>query len=115
MDQFKYGPSMVTIEFFSAGSRWSLEFLGPKMSSFVQIWKVFSKTVIISYNKSAQKCTFGFYLLIGNYTNEVRFKRCQKSNIFEKNMVAYFGFNCKNGNSSPILRLHPITRAGVIF
>merc|ERR1711873_372137 len=50
----------------------------------------------------------------GNYTNEIRLKVCQKSNISEeKNMVANFGFNCKNGKVSPILRLHAITRVRI--
>ena len=60
-------------------------------------------------HKSVQKCNFGFYSITGNYTNEIRLKVCQKSNISEENTVAKFGFYCKNGNFSPILRLHPIT------
>ena len=54
-------------------------------------------------HKSVQKCNFGFYSITGNYTNEIRLKVCQKSNISEENTVANFGFNCKNGNFSPIL------------
>merc|ERR1712209_325961 len=53
-------------------------------------------------HKSVQKCNFGFYSITGNYTNEIRLKVCQKSNISEKKMVANFGFNCKNGKVSPI-------------
>ena len=65
-------------------------------------------------HKSVQKCNFGFYSITGNYTNEIRLKVCQKSNISEKkNMVANFGFNCKNGKVSPILRLHAITQVRI--
>ena len=65
--------------------------------------------------KSVQKRNFEFFLITGNYTNEIRLKVCQKSNISEENTVANFGFNCKNGKFSPILRLHAITRVRVIF
>ena len=41
MDQFKCGPSMVTIDFFLLGAAEVWNFVGPKMSSFVQIWKVY--------------------------------------------------------------------------
>ena len=84
IDQFKRSPSMVTIDFFLLGASEVWNFVGPKMSSFEQIWKAFSKTVIISHNKSVQKSNFGFYLITGNYTNKFRLKGCQKSNISEK-------------------------------
>ena len=64
-------------------------------------------------HKSVQKCNFGFYSITGNYTNKIRLKVCQKSNISEKNMVANFGFNCKNGKVSIILRLYAITQVRI--
>ena len=109
MDQFKCGPSMVTIDFFSAGSLWSLEFCRTKNEQFWANLEVIFKNCHHFTHKSVQKCNFGFYSITGNYTNEIRLKVCQKSNISEENTVAKFGFYCKNGNFSPILRLHPIT------
>ena len=109
MDQFKCGPSMVTIDFFSAGSLWSLEFCRTKNEQFWANLEVIFKNCHHFTHKSVQKCNFGFYSITGNYTNEIRLKVCQKSNISEENTVANFGFNCKNGNFSPILRLHAIT------
>ena len=73
------------------------------MSSFEQIWKLYSKTVIISHTNLFKNAILGSYSITGNYTNEIRLKVCQKSNISEENTVANFGFNCKNGNFSPIL------------
>merc|ERR1711884_80714 len=75
-------------------------------------WTIFKNCHHFTH-KSVQKCNFGFYLITGNYTNEIRLKVCQKSNISEKNIVANFGFNCKNGKVSPILRLHAITRVRI--
>merc|ERR1712213_285914 len=75
-------------------------------------WTIFKNCHHFTH-KSVQKCNFGFYSISGNYTNEIRLKVCQKSNISEKNMVANFGFNCKNGKVSPILRLHAITRVRI--
>ena len=37
----------------------------------------------------------------------------KKQHFWKKNMVANFGFNCKNGKVSPILRLHAITRVRI--
>ena len=109
MDQFKCGPSMVTIDFFSAGSLWSLEFCRTKNEQFWANLEVIFKNCHHFTHKSVQKCNFGFYSITGNYTNEIRLKVCQKSNISEENTVANFGFNCKNGNFSPIIRLHAMT------
>merc|ERR1712240_967260 len=76
-------------------------------------WTIFKNCHHFAH-KSVQKCYFGFYSITGNYTNEIRLKKCQKSNISKKkNMVANFGFNCKNGKVSPILRLHAITRVRI--
>ena len=102
--------------FFSAGSLWSLEFCRTKNEQFWANLEGIFKNCHHFTHKSVQKCNFGFYSITGNYTNEIRLKVCQKSNISEeKNMVANFGFNCKNGKFSPILRLHAITRVRVIF
>ena len=110
MDQFKCGPSMVTIDFFSAGSLWSLEFCRTKNEQFWANLEVIFKNCHHFTHKSVQKCNFGFYSITGNYTNEIRLKVCQKSNISEENTVANFGFNCKNGNFSPILSFWTISR-----
>merc|ERR1712240_901539 len=76
-------------------------------------WTIFKNCHHFAH-KSVQKCYFGFYSITGNYTNEIRLKVCQKSNISKKkNMVANFGFNCKNGKVSPILGLHAITRVRI--
>ena len=104
---------MVTIDFFSAGSLWSLEFCRTKNEQFWANLEVIFKNCHHFTHKSVQKCNFGFYSITGNYTNEIRLKVCQKSNISEENTVANFGFNCKNGNFSPILRLYAITRGSV--
>ena len=110
MDQFKCGPSMVTIDFFSAGSLWSLEFCRTKNEQFWANLEGIFKNCHHFTHKSVQKCNFGFYLITGNYTNEIRLKVCPKSNISEENTVANFGFNCKNGNFSPILSFWTISR-----
>ena len=109
MDQFKCGPSMVTIDFFSAGSLWSLEFCRTKNEQFWANLEVIFKNCHHFTHKSVQKCNFGFYSITGNYTNEIRLKVCQKSNISEENTVAKFGFYCKNGNFSPILSFWTIS------
>ena len=84
MDQFKCGPSMVTIDFFSAGSLLSLEFCKTKNEQFWANLEGIFKNCHYFTHKSVQKCNFGFYLITGNYTNEIRLKVCQKSNISEK-------------------------------
>ena len=82
------------------GENGHFEFLGQKVKILAFSHKKLFKNVI---------------LIIGNYTNDIRSKNFKKSNISEKNMVANFGFNCKKGKFSPILRLHAITRVRVIF
>ena len=91
---------MVTIDFFSAGSLWSLEFCRTKNEQFWANLEVIFKNCHHFTHKSVQKCNFGFYSITGNYTNEIRLKVCQKSNISEKkNMVANFGFKITFLNS----------------
>ena len=91
-----------------------MEFCRTKNEQFWANLEVIFKNCHHFTHKSVQKCNFGFYSITGNYTNEIRLKVCQKSNISEKkNMVANFGFNCKNGKVSPILRLHAITRVRI--
>merc|ERR1711963_165543 len=87
--------------------------LGVKLSSVSNCPITIFKNCHHFTHKSVQKCNFGFYSITGNYTNEIRLKVCQKSNISEKNMVANFGFNCKNGKVSPIFRLHTITQVRI--
>ena len=59
IDQFKRSPSMVTIDFFLLGASEVWNFVGPKMSSFEQIWKVYSKTVIISHTNLFKNAILG--------------------------------------------------------
>ena len=85
MDQFKCVPRMVTIDFFSAGSLWNLEFCRSKYGRYFQKLPLFHRKI----------------------RNEIRSKGYKKN---WKNRVANFGFNSKNGNFSPIIRLHAMTR-----
>jgi len=57
--------------FFLMGATEVWNFVGSKMSSFEQIWKVFSKTVIISHKNLFKNAILGS---TGNYTYEIRFK-----------------------------------------
>ena len=73
---------MVTIDFFLLGASEVWNFLGPKMRSFEQIWKLYSKTVIISHTNLFKNAILGSTKLLAN---EIRLKVCQKSNIPKKN------------------------------
>ena len=50
---------MVTIDFFLPGASEVWNFVGPKMSSFEQIWKLYSKTVIISHTNLFKNAILG--------------------------------------------------------
>ena len=52
--------------------------------SKILIFEEFSRTVNFFTQKAVWKRNFGFYLIIGNYTNDIRSKNFKKSNISEK-------------------------------
>ena len=64
------------------------------------MFEEFLKTLNFFTQKAVWKRNFGFYLILGNYTNDIRSKNFKKSNISEKkNMVANFGFKITFLNS----------------
>ena len=68
--------------------------------SKILIFEEFSRTVNFFTQKAVWKRNFGFYLIIGNYTNDIRSKNLKKKQHFwKKNMVANFGFKITFLNS----------------
>ena len=52
--------------------------------SKILMFEEFLKTVNFFTQKAVQKRNFRFYLIIGNYTNDIRSKNFKKSNISGK-------------------------------